>query len=70
METVGDKYMAVSGLPEECITHAKSVAKLALDLMDVSKELRDPNNHLIEVILYCRMEDLEMEIGYLRIHVE
>lgn len=41
--------MAVSGLPEECTTHAKSVARLALDLMDVSKELRNPNNHLIEV---------------------
>ena len=49
METVGDKYMAVSGLPEESITHARSIAKLALDIMDVSKELRDPNNHLIEV---------------------
>jgi len=49
VETVGDKYMAVSGLPEESITHARSIAKLALDIMDVSKELRDPNNHLIEV---------------------
>ena len=48
---MGDKYMAVSGLPVECTTHAKSVARLALDLMDVSKELRDPNNHLIEVCL-------------------
>ncbi|KAH3843075.1 guanylate cyclase soluble subunit beta-1-like [Dreissena polymorpha] len=51
VETVGDKYMAVSGLPEESITHAKSIAKLALDLMDVSKELRDPNNHLIEITI-------------------
>jgi len=50
VETVGDKYMAVSGLPEACSTHAKSVARLALDIMDVSKELRNPNNHLIEVI--------------------
>ena len=41
--------MAVSGLPEACNNHAKSIAKLALDLMDVTKELRNPNNHLIEV---------------------
>lgn len=53
METVGDKYMAVSGLPEECTTHAKCIARLALDLMDVSKDLRDPNNHLIEVFVLC-----------------
>ena len=41
--------MAVSGLPEACNNHAKSISKLALDLMDVTKELRNPNNHLIEV---------------------
>ncbi|KAL4230720.1 Guanylate cyclase soluble subunit beta-1 [Mactra antiquata] len=51
VETVGDKYMAVSGLPEECTTHAKCIAKLALDLMDVSKDLRDPNSHLIEITI-------------------
>lgn len=51
VETVGDKYMAVSGLPEESITHAKSIANLALDIMDVSKELRNPNNHLIEITI-------------------
>ncbi|WAQ99037.1 GCYB1-like protein [Mya arenaria] len=51
VETVGDKYMAVSGLPEDSITHARSIAKLALDLMDVSKELRNPNNHLIEITI-------------------
>ena len=41
--------MAVSGLPEVCNNHAKSIANLALDLMDAAKELRNPNNHLIEV---------------------
>ena len=41
--------MAVSGLPEVCNDHAKSIANLALDLMDAAKELRNPNNHLIEV---------------------
>ncbi|XP_031631652.1 guanylate cyclase soluble subunit beta-1 isoform X2 [Contarinia nasturtii] len=37
VETVGDKYMAVSGLPEACENHAKWIAKLALDMMDMAK---------------------------------
>lgn len=39
METVGDKYMAVSGLPEPCTTHARDMARLALDMMDMVKEV-------------------------------
>lgn len=40
METVGDKYMAVSGLPEPCECHAKCIANLALDIMDLSKRVK------------------------------
>lgn len=29
--------MAVSGLPEACENHAKWIAKLALDMMDMAK---------------------------------
>uniref|UniRef100_A0A672G5Q6 Guanylate cyclase soluble subunit beta-1 n=1 Tax=Salarias fasciatus TaxID=181472 RepID=A0A672G5Q6_SALFA len=32
VETVGDKYMTVSGLPEPCTHHAKSICHLALDM--------------------------------------
>ncbi|KAL0273326.1 UNVERIFIED_CONTAM: hypothetical protein PYX00_006019 [Menopon gallinae] len=39
VETVGDKYMAVSGLPEPCTTHARCMARLALDMMDLGKEV-------------------------------
>lgn len=39
METVGDKYMAVSGLPDACENHAKCIAKLALDIMDMAKNV-------------------------------
>ncbi|XP_066954656.1 guanylate cyclase soluble subunit beta-1 isoform X1 [Macrobrachium rosenbergii] len=34
VETVGDKYMAVSGLPDPCEYHARCIANLALDMMD------------------------------------
>ncbi|KAK7576740.1 hypothetical protein V9T40_013026 [Parthenolecanium corni] len=39
VETVGDKYMAVSGLPEPCQQHARCIARLALDMMDLCKEV-------------------------------
>lgn len=32
--------MAVSGLPEPCTTHARDIARLALDMMDQGKEVR------------------------------
>lgn len=31
---MGDKYMAVSGLPDACDHHARCIANLALDMMD------------------------------------
>lgn len=31
--------MAVSGLPEPCTTHARDIARLALDMMDLAKEV-------------------------------
>ncbi|CAK1542685.1 unnamed protein product [Leptosia nina] len=37
VETVGDKYMAVSGLPEYKEAHAKHICLLALEMMDLSK---------------------------------
>ncbi|XP_071951378.1 guanylate cyclase soluble subunit beta-1-like [Antedon mediterranea] len=40
VETVGDKYMAVSGLPEPCSEHARCIANLALDVMEASKSVK------------------------------
>lgn len=37
METVGDKYMAVSGLPEYEVAHARHISLLALEMMDLSQ---------------------------------
>lgn len=40
VETVGDKYMAVSGLPDICDNHSKCIARLALDMMDMAKNVK------------------------------
>lgn len=57
VETVGDKYMAVSGLPEPCIDHARCIARLSLDMMDISNHLKDPYGNKIVV-------RLKMKAGY------
>ena len=40
VETVGDKYMAVSGLPEPNSGHAREIARLALDIMHLSRDIQ------------------------------
>ncbi|KAK3507538.1 hypothetical protein QTP70_028180 [Hemibagrus guttatus] len=40
VETVGDKYMTVSGLPEPCTHHAKSICHLALDMMEIAGQVK------------------------------
>ncbi|CAO1395465.1 unnamed protein product [Diamesa serratosioi] len=40
VETVGDKYMAVSGLPDACENHAVCMARLALDMMDMADNVK------------------------------
>lgn len=47
VETVGDKYMAVSGLPDHCENHAKCIARLALDMMDMAKNVKMGPNPMV-----------------------
>ncbi|XP_054754630.1 guanylate cyclase soluble subunit beta-1-like [Lytechinus pictus] len=39
VETVGDKYMAVSGLPVPCEDHARCIARMALDMKELSADV-------------------------------
>lgn len=39
--------MAVSGLPEPCSTHARDIARLALDMMDRSKSASFDNDPVV-----------------------
>ena len=39
METVGDKYMLASGLPEKSSLHAKNIALVALDMIDIARDI-------------------------------
>ena len=36
---MGDKYMLASGLPEKTTVHAKNIAQVALDMMDIAREI-------------------------------
>lgn len=46
VETVGDKYMAASGLPERCSNHAQVICSLTLDMADLMKNKRVKNKNI------------------------
>ncbi|CAH1777167.1 unnamed protein product [Owenia fusiformis] len=51
VETVGDKYMAVSGLPEPCDSHARCIGRLALDIKKASETITDPYGDKVMVTI-------------------
>jgi guanylate cyclase soluble subunit beta len=49
VETVGDKYMAVCGLPEQVEFHTKSMCLVSLDIMDCTQHLKTVDNDPVVV---------------------
>eukprot|EP00794_Sanderia_malayensis_P006987 gene6987-7772_t len=48
VETVGDKYMSVSGLPIKCERHAHNIVNLCLDMQEIAQGII-VNNSTVEV---------------------
>ena len=44
METIGDAYMIVGGVPKKCDAHALSTAKMAFSMIKAMKTLKDPSD--------------------------
>ena len=44
VETIGDAYMVVGGLPERNTIHAECVANQALDMMHYCQQVKRPDN--------------------------
>lgn len=43
--------MAVSGLPDSCENHAKCIARLALDMMDMAKNVKMGTEPVVSMII-------------------
>nr|XP_002122297.2 guanylate cyclase soluble subunit beta-1-like isoform X1 [Ciona intestinalis] len=57
VETVGDKYMAVSGLPEPCHDNARHICEMALEIMDLSRQI-NIDSHSIKVTIGIHTGDV------------
>lgn len=58
---MGDKYMAVSGLPDHCEDHAKCIARLALDMMDMAKNVKMGSNPVVSLPVPLPAPSTEVE---------
>ena len=43
VETIGDAYMVVGGLPETCDDHASRIANMAMDMMHATSKVKRPD---------------------------
>jgi class 3 adenylate cyclase len=49
IKTIGDAYMVAAGLPEPRPDHARAIADVALDMLEVIGGLRDPDGRALQV---------------------
>lgn len=56
--------MAVSGLPETCDNHAKCIARLALDMMDMAKNVKMGPEPVVSIHLLV----LDCSLAFSSIH--
>lgn len=60
VETVGDKYMAVSGLPTRCTNHTANIANLALDMIDIVQEVNARGRKMQVIVCLKKSADAIM----------
>ena len=63
VETVGDKYMAVCGLPEKVEAHSKYMCKVALDIIESNEELSEITGQ--NVLVSYKKKDFEINQSYI-----
>lgn len=56
VETVGDKYLVVSGLPELCENHAKCIARLALDMIIMAQNVKMGTEPIVSISCYSLLD--------------
>ena len=70
VETVGDKYMAVSGLPTRCTNHTANIANLALDMIDIVQEVNARGRKMQVIVMslkVSRCNHAYMELGLFKV---
>lgn len=55
VETVGDKYISVSGLPDYCESHAVCIARLALDMIEMADNVKMGNHPIVSSSNCCNV---------------
>ena len=53
METIGDAYMVVGGLPKPCDNHAEKVAHMGCSMMEASRKVLSPVDRTPLKVVAC-----------------
>ena len=71
METIGDAYMVVSGVPEVCSDHALKVAHQGLDMIFKAAEVKSPaTGKSLQVSDVCsKLYRIGLSVIYLQLRI-